>query len=39
MFISGQTKILEFGILLAFYGLYFGILNKDTVDELSSRSK
>jgi len=37
MFISGQTKILEFGILLAFYGLYFGILNKDTVDELSSR--
>jgi len=36
MFIAGQTKILEFGIYLAFYGLYFGILNKDTVDELST---
>jgi len=38
MFIEGQTKILEAGLIIAFYGLYFGILNKDTVDELSSRS-
>jgi len=37
MFIEGQTKILEVGLILAFYGLYFGILNKDTVDELSAR--
>ncbi|ORX51791.1 hypothetical protein BCR36DRAFT_411762 [Piromyces finnis] len=37
MFINGQTKILEVGLTIAFYGLYFGILNKDTVDELSSR--
>jgi len=37
MFINGQTKILEVGLIIAFYGLYFGILNKDTVDELSSR--
>jgi len=37
MFIEGQTKILEAGLIIAFYGLYFGILNKDTVDELSSR--
>jgi RING finger protein 121 len=37
MFINGQTKILEIGLILAFYGLYFGILNKDTVDELSAR--
>jgi len=37
MFIEGQTKILETGLIIAFYGLYFGILNKDTVDELSSR--
>jgi len=39
MFITGQTKILEIGLYIAFYGIYFGILNKDTVDELSSRSK
>jgi len=39
MFIADQTKILEFGLYFAFYGIYFGILNKDTVDELSSRSK
>jgi len=37
LFINGQTKILEVGITIAFYGLYFGILNKDTVDELSSK--
>jgi len=37
MFITGQTKVLEIGLYIAFYGIYFGILNKDTVDELSSR--
>jgi len=37
MFIEGQTKVIETGLIIAFYGLYFGILNKDTVDEISSR--